>query len=192
MAETFTIRISKDTPSFNEMDEAAARLGMSRNQMIIEGIKMMCSWDKQFYSKMRTFGNTFKLPIPLIMQNMLIKRLAEDYANEEVWGFNGRMMMEFTFNERGPITGGELFQLLANEAMENERKEKFKVLHNDVTYGVPLSEDDMAFYEQNKAKYMPAPPLKPTKDIKGIKSIAYWEGEMTDEEAIKKLMEEDA
>lgn len=35
MADTFTIRISKDTPAFEEMDKAAEQLGLSRNQLII-------------------------------------------------------------------------------------------------------------------------------------------------------------
>ncbi len=35
MADTLTIRISKDAPAFQEMDKAAEQLSLSRNQLII-------------------------------------------------------------------------------------------------------------------------------------------------------------
>jgi len=67
MADTFTIRISKDTSAFEEMDKAEEQLGLSRNLLIIQGIKMMFSWDAQFYKKMKQYSNTFRLPVPLVM-----------------------------------------------------------------------------------------------------------------------------
>jgi len=82
MADTFTIRISKDTPAFGEMGKAAEQLGLSRNQLIIEGMKMMfigCA----VLQKMKQYSNIFKLPAAPVMQNMLIKILAENYQKNK-------------------------------------------------------------------------------------------------------------
>ena len=135
MADTFTIRISKDTPAFEEMDKAAEQLGLSRNQLIIEGIKMICSWNAQFYKKMKQYSNTFRLPVPLVIQNMLIKRLAEDYAKEQIWGFTGKVLSEFMFNERGSITGGELFKTLSEMAVKDEIRERVRGIEEHIRTG---------------------------------------------------------
>jgi hypothetical protein len=48
---------------------------------------MICSWDAQFYKKMKQYSSNFRLPVPLVMQNMLIKSLAEGYAKDQIWGY---------------------------------------------------------------------------------------------------------
>lgn len=66
------------------------------------------------------------------MQNMLIKRLAEDYAKEQIWGFTGKAMPEFMFNERGPITGGELFKTLSEMGVKDEIKEMVRSIEEEI------------------------------------------------------------
>ena len=197
MADTFTIRISKDTPAFEEMDKAAEQLGLSRNQLIIEGIKMMCSWDAQFYKKMKQYSNTFKLPVPLVMQNMLIKRLAEDYAKEQIWGFTGKVMPEFMFNERGPITGSELFKTLCEIAVKDEIKERVRCIEEHIRTGFPVPKDVMEFYEAHKPKPIKIDLEEEERNRQLFEkygepvSIAFWADETSMEEAVKMLEEEE-
>lgn len=197
MAHTFTIRISKDTPAFEEMDKAAEQLGLSRNQLIIEGIKMMCSWDVQFYKKMKQYSNTFRLPVPLVMQNMLIKRLAEDYAKEQIWGFTGKVMPEFMFNERGPITGGELFKTLSELAVKDEIRERVRGIEEHIKTGFPVPKDEMEFYEVHKPKPVKVDPEEEERNRKLFEkygepvSVAFWADETSMEEALEMLEEEE-
>ena len=189
MADTFTIRISKDTPAFEEMDKAAEQLGLSRNQLIIEGIKMMCSWDAQFYKKMKQYSSTFRLPVPLVMQNMLIKRLAEDYAKEQIWGFTGKVMPEFMFNERGPITGGELFKTLSEMAVKDEIRERVRDIEEHIRAGIPVPKDEMEFYETHKPKQVKVDPEEEERNRQLFEkygepvSVAFWAEETSMEEA---------
>jgi hypothetical protein len=197
MADTFTIRISKDTPAFEEMDKAAEQLGLSRNQLIIEGIKMMCSWDAQFYKKMKQYSSTFRLPVPLVMQNMLIKRLAEDYAKEQIWGFTGKIMPEFMFNERGPITGGELFKTLSEMAVKDEIRERVRDIEEHIRAGIPVPKDEMEFYETHKPKQVKVDPEEEERNRQLFEkygepvSVAFWAEETSMEEAIEMLEEEE-
>jgi len=197
MADTFTIRISKDTPAFEEMDKAAEQLGLSRNQLIIEGIKMMCSWDAQFYKKMKQYSSTFRLPVPLVMQNMLIKRLAEDYAKEQIWGFTGKVMPEFMFNERGPITGGELFKTLSEMAVKDEIRERVRDIEEHIRAGIPVPKDEMEFYETHKPKQVKVDPEEEERNRQLFEkygepvSVAFWAEETSMEEAIEMLEEEE-
>lgn len=197
MADTCTIRISKDTPAFEEMDKAAEQLGLSRNQLIIEGIKMMCSWDAQFYKKMKQYSSTFRLPVPLVMQNMLIKRLAEDYAKEQIWGFTGKVMPEFMFNERGPITGGELFKTLSEMAVKDEIRERVRDIEEHIRAGIPVPKDEMEFYETHKPKQVKVDPEEEERNRQLFEkygepvSVAFWAEETSMEEAIEMLEEEE-
>lgn len=197
MADTFTIRISKDTPAFEEMDKAAEQLGLSRNQLIIEGIKMMCSWDAQFYKKMKQYSSTFRLPVPLVMQNMLIKRLAEDYAKEQIWGFTGKVLSEFMFNERGSITGGELFKTLSEMAVKDEIRERVRDIEEHIRAGIPVPKDEMEFYETHKPKQVKVDPEEEERNRQLFEkygepvSVAFWAEETSMEEAIEMLEEEE-
>ncbi|NLP13485.1 MAG: hypothetical protein GX383_03165 [Clostridium sp.] len=197
MADTFTIRISKDTPAFEEMDKAAEQLGLSRNQLIIEGIKMICSWNAQFYKKMKQYSNTFRLPVPLVIQNMLIKRLAEDYAKEQIWGFTGKVLSEFMFNERGSITGGELFKTLSEMAVKDEIRERVRGIEEHIRTGFPVSKDEMEFYEAHKPKPVKIDPKEEERNRQLFEkygepvSGAFWADETSMEEAVKMLQEEE-
>ena len=62
MADLINIRLTKDSPEVEAMDEAAKSLGMSRNEMILKAIGMMISFDKVFY-KLEATGKKMKVPM---------------------------------------------------------------------------------------------------------------------------------
>jgi len=74
MPDLINIRLTKDSPAVEAMDEAASKLGMSRNEMILKAIGMMISFDKVFYKKLEAYSEKMKVPMWTTLQNMTIKR----------------------------------------------------------------------------------------------------------------------
>jgi hypothetical protein len=62
-----------------------------------------------------------------------------------------------------------------------EVKERVAILQNDITAGVPLRNDDKAFYEKYRYKY------GSVLSEQNENFYAFWESEMTDIEALKKF-----
>ena len=78
MPDLINIRLTKDSPAVEAMEEAASKLGMSRNKMILKAIGMMISFDKVFYKKLEAYSEKMKVPIWTALQNMTTKRWAQD------------------------------------------------------------------------------------------------------------------
>jgi hypothetical protein len=88
MPDLINIRLTKDSPEIEAMDEAARALGMSRNEMIFKAIGMLISFDKVFYKKLEAYSEKMKVPMWTALQNRIIKRWAQDAAKTAVWGSN--------------------------------------------------------------------------------------------------------
>lgn len=155
---------------------------MSRNEMIIKAIGMMISFDKVFYKKLETYSEKMKVPMWTALQNMTIKRWAQDAAKTAVWGSNPEVLIEFSTTEDGTIPPKELYELAYQMAFDTEAKERIAALDREASAGLPLRNDDKAFYEKYRYKYGSV--LKEQNED----SFAYWESEMTDTEALKKFI----
>jgi hypothetical protein len=145
MADKFTIRITKDLPEMETIDGAAATLGMTKNQLVTEGVKMMCAWDKVFYSKMKAYADGLGISMAQVMQNLLIKRLADDAAADTVWGGNRELLLEFSMTNKGLITGKELFEMLYNDKVNQLYRERAQGIKRRLQDGEPetlLTEDE--------------------------------------------------
>lgn len=182
MPDLINIRLTKDSPAVEAMDEAAKSLGMSRNEMILKAIGMMISFDKVFYKKLETYSEKMKVPMWTALQNMTIKRWAQDAAKAAVWGSNPEVLIEFSTTEAGTIPPKELYEMAYQIAFDAEAKERVAMLQNEISAGIPLkNEDDKAFYEKYRHKYSSVQ-IEQDDD-----SFAYWESEMTDAEALEKF-----
>ncbi len=182
MPDLINIRLTKDSPAVEAMDEAASKLGMSRNEMILKAIGMMISFDKVFYKKLETYSEKMKVPMWTALQNMTIKRWAQDAAKTAVWGSNPEVLIEFSTTENGTIPPKELYEMAYNMAFDAEAKERVTMLAQEISAGIPLkNEDDKAFYEKYRHKY------SSVQREQDDDSFAYWEGEMTDAEALEKF-----
>lgn len=182
MADLINIRLTKDSPAVEAMDEAANKLGMSRNEMILKAIGMMISFDKVFYKKMEAYSEKMKVPMWTVLQNMTIKRWAQDAAKAAVWGSNPEVLIEFSTTEAGTIPPKELYEMAFQMSFDTEAKERIAALDREIVAGIPLrNEDDKAFYEKYKHKYSSVR-REPDED-----SFAYWESEMADAEALEKF-----
>lgn len=182
MPDLINIKLTKDSPAVEAMDEAAKSLGMSRNEMILKAIGMMISFDKVFYKKLETYSEKMKVPMWTALQNMTIKRWAQDAAKAAVWGSNPEVLIEFSTTEAGTIPPKELYEMAYQIAFDAEAKERVAMLQNEISAGIPLkNEDDKAFYEKYRHKYSSVQ-IEQDDD-----SFAYWESEMTDAEALEKF-----
>ena len=116
------------------------------------------------------------------LQNMTIKRWAQDAAKAAVWGSNPEVLIEFSTTDAGTISPKELYEMAYQMVFDTEAKDRIAALEKEVAAGIPLkSEDDKAFYEKYKYKY------SSVQNEQGEDSFAYWESEMTDAEALEKF-----
>ncbi|MGF7142449.1 hypothetical protein HNQ56_000867 [Anaerotaenia torta] len=181
MADLINIRLTKDSPEIEAMDEAAKALGMSRNEMIIKAIGMMISFDKVFYKKLEAYSEKMKVPMWTALQNMTIKRWAQDAAKTAVWGSNPEVLIEFSTTEDGTIAPRELYEMAYQMAFDAEAKERIAALDREVSTGLPLRNEDNAFYEKYKYKYGCVPREHDRN------TFAYWENEISESEALEKF-----
>jgi len=182
MPDLINIRLTKDSPAVEAMDEAASKLGMSRNEMILKAIGMMISFDKVFYKKLEAYSEKMKVPMWVALQNMTIKRWAQDAAKAAVWGSNPEVLIEFSTTEAGTIPPKELYEMAYQMAFDSEAKERVAMLEEEITAGIPhKNEDDKAFYEKYRHKY------SISQNEHDEDTFAYWESEMTDAEALEKF-----
>jgi hypothetical protein len=182
MADLINIRLTKDSPEVEAMDKAAKALGMSRNEMILKAIGMMISFDKVFYKKLEAYSEKMKVPMWTALQNMTIKRWAQDAAKAAVWGSNPEVLIEFSTTEAGTIPPKELYEMAYQMAFDAEAKERIAMLQNEISAGIQLkNEDDKAFHEKYRHKYSSVQ-REQDEDY-----FAYWESEMTDSEALEKF-----
>lgn len=181
MPDLINIRLTKDSPEIEAMDETAKALGMSRNEMILKAIGMMISFDKVFYKKLETYSEKMKVPMWTALQNMTIKRWAQDAAKTAVWGNNSEVLIEFSTTEDGTIAPKELYEMAYQIAFDVEAKERMATLDREVSAGLPLRNDDKSFYEKYRYKYGSIP-------SEGDEAkFAYWDSEMTETEALEKF-----
>ncbi len=182
MPDLINIRLTKDSPEVEAMDEAASKLGMSRNEMILKAIGMMISFDKVFYKKLEAYSEKMKVPMWTALQNMTIKRWAQDAAKTAVWGSNPEVLIEFATTEDGTISPKELYEMANQMAFNAEAKERVAKLQNEISAGIPLrNDDDKAFYEKYRHRY------SSVQREQGDNFLAYWESEMSDAEALEKF-----
>lgn len=181
MPDLINIRLTKDSPVIETMDEAAKAFGMSRNEMILKAIGMMISFDKVFYKKLEAYSEKMKVPMWTALQNMTIKRWAKDAAKTAVWGSNPEVLIEFSTTEDGTIAPKELYEMAYQIAFDDEAKERIAALDREASTGLALRNEDNAFYEKYRYKYGSIPREQDEN------SFAYWESEMKDTEALEKF-----
>jgi len=152
MADLINIRLTKDSPEVKDMDEFAKAMGISRNEMILKAIKLMIGLDKVFYRKMESYSKKVKVPMHTAMQNMIIKRWAEDSVKEAVWN-KKQILLEFSTTGDEIISPKELYEMIYQITFDNEAQNKTKLLKEELETKGTLKDEDMEFYEKYKHKY---------------------------------------
>ena len=144
MAGNLNIRVPDGY--LEELDLKAQLFGMNRTDFVMNALDMMLNFDEVFYKKIIKYSQGLNNPEWLVIQNIIICRMAQDHAKAIVWGASGETLKEFVSVNDGDgyktITGEPLFEMLDKLFIEEEEKKKIKVLLNDELYGVPIEEDD--------------------------------------------------
>ena len=113
-------RISKRNDDFTleQLDEKAESLNMNRSELVSFALNMVMKFDNEFIKKMQKRAEGLNMPVGFVIQNMIIKRLAEEAAEAEVneelnRKHSQKALMEFQSKRVGdsyePVTGEELF-----------------------------------------------------------------------------------
>lgn len=129
-----------------KLDTKAQKFGMNRTDFVLKALDMLMSFDEIFFKKIQGYSEGLNIPEWLVIQNIIIKRMAQDHAKTEVWGPSGETLKEFVSVNDGDgyktITGEPLFEMLNELFIKEEEMEKVKILLIDESYGTPIGEDD--------------------------------------------------
>lgn len=118
MSEKEVISIRAEKEFKKEMDKRAKELGLGRTEFLKKIIQVFLDFDIEFIKKMDRRADGLNMPLGYVIQNMIIKRLAEEAAEAEIDEELGRkhsqkVLMEFQSKRVGdiyePVTGEELF-----------------------------------------------------------------------------------
>lgn len=126
--ERLQITISADNNWHTEELEAKAEsIGMSKNDFTFKAIDLMMNFDNEFLKYIKFYSKGLHLPEFLIIQNIIIGRMAEEDARKEVFGSISGLLEEFisTNDENGPrtLTGEELYKQLKQLKIQEFKKE---------------------------------------------------------------------
>ena len=174
MPELINIRLTKDSPEVAAMDARAKALGMSRNEMIIKAITMLLDFDTTFYKKLEAYSSNANVSMGTALQNMTIKRWAQDNAKKTVWGVNTDILLEFSQSNEGVIQPKELYKMVYQMAFDEEAKERFSQLQEEINQGLELRGEDKDFYEEFRPKYGYKPRLERESLQEGL---TFWESD---------------
>lgn len=123
MQERLTLTIPTSNKWHTEdLEKKAESLGMTKGEFLLEAVNMMMSFDEEVIRHLESMTEGLHLPLWLVMQNMIIRRMAEKDAEYEVGRTN--ILTEFAFKDNKVLTGKELFQVIKENYIfqfENEK-----------------------------------------------------------------------
>ncbi len=116
--------------NLKEVDERAKELKLDRSELIIKALDAYMNFDKEFLKFIEYYSKGLNLPEWLVMQNQVIKIMADKEAKAEIYGRHTEMLGEFRFvTENGiprTITGLELKEMIKEERLGYYRQEKYQ------------------------------------------------------------------
>ena len=127
--ETIRAVISPNNPwHLKDIDRKSKELGIDRYELIRQAVDMMMNFDRDFLDYIKTYEDALKIPKYLIIQNIIISKIADSEARIEVYGPKTQNIEGFIFleNEKGPkvLSGNELKEHLKSSKIEEYQKEK--------------------------------------------------------------------
>lgn len=123
---------------------------MSRNEMILKAITMLLDFDPTFYKKLEVYSSNANVSMGTALQNMTIKRWAQDNAKKSVWGVDTDILLEFSQSNEGVIQPKELYEMFYQMAFDEEAKERFNQYQEEVNRGLELRGEDKDFSSDYK------------------------------------------
>lgn len=116
--------------SLKDVDERAEELGLSRTDFVLRAVDMLINYDQVFLDYVKDYVEGLKIPEYLVIQNMIIARMADEEAKREVYGFSSKTLDEFmsVVDAEVPraLTGKELktYSKIAKPEITEMKREK--------------------------------------------------------------------
>jgi|GEM_PF-6968878 len=129
----------------------AEKQNLKVSEYVLTALDFFTGSDSFFWEKIKTIGRKSGIPEYLLIQNLLLTLLANREAHFKVFGYLEEPMIEFMINERGPITGEELFNIQLANAIKQFENEKEQTLIKKAQYG-PLSIEEQAWLDDHRVK----------------------------------------
>lgn len=137
-----------------KIDQYAKEHGQNKTDFVLKAIDMLLNFDEVFFSRVNEYSKGLNIPEWLVIQNMIIKQMAIDAAETEVWGPLQKPLKEFISVNDGTgyktMTGEELFIMLKKQFVQDNEKEKIRTLLDREPFG-RISEDDRKFLIKHRA-----------------------------------------
>ncbi len=140
-----SFRVDKATK--DNLEKLAKERGMGLSDLVREALELRAGFDPGFWDRVQSLVNGLNVPSWMVLQNRLIKILAQEAAEIEIWGPRYRLLDEFRFTTEGVETGEQLFDNLKSAATELERRKRLEQLERGLRLGAPLTENDKAWLQ---------------------------------------------
>jgi len=154
--ETIQINIIDVDFNLKDIEGKASDLGFKNiSDFVREGLKLLMGFDEIFYKKMVRYSKSLNIPLFVVVQNFIIKRLAEDAAKTEIWGPSPVLLDEFVYRKtnNGEIrttTGEELFNIFKEKYIKELIAERVQfLLEKERVF--KLTDEEKKFMIKNQA-----------------------------------------
>lgn len=140
-------RLQTTIPSSNkwhseDVELRAKALGMEKSELVFNAVDMMMNFDEIFLKRIQSYAEGLHIPEWMVMQNMLLDRMANESAEYKVYGKRPKLLVEFMLigegTERRSVTGKELTDSLEEMYVRKFEKELLKQTLQEERYGIPL------------------------------------------------------
>lgn len=153
--EVINVRLPEGM-SIDEIDNKANLFGLSRSAYITRAVEVFQQFDAVSFARIEKFARDMDMPVGVVLQNTIIKRLATMQAEADVWGKpKDILMQEFAYKEENGkkvwIVGDELFMMHYNPVCSEEKREMLAVLLKEEALGIPLNAEQTAILIENRA-----------------------------------------
>ena len=113
-----------------DIDKKAKEFGLKKGDFILFAVDFILNLEKGTLKYIDHYAKGLKIPFHLVVQNLLIDRMAKEDAKSKVYGPGGAESLNMfihTIDDKGPrtLTGKELYEVLkASYIQEFETKKK--------------------------------------------------------------------
>ena len=118
------LTITIDETEKQALEAQAAGLGITPSELLRRGAAVLGDFSPYFANRLAAFCRQHRLPASLVIENLLLGRMADLEARADVWGESPKVMPEFQSIATGPLTGAPLFTILKAQKVAELETEK--------------------------------------------------------------------
>jgi len=100
------------------IEKQAQKTGQNQSEVLSEWIAFRLGFNDSFFEQIEKVAKLLQFPIQIVIQNMLIRRIACDYAHLKTFGQSPNGLMEFRIRNGELMTGDDLVEELTNQYLD--------------------------------------------------------------------------